>query len=182
MIETFLWVMLGVALALLLWQTSLVISVIFGAPTVHTQKSVIIEAYKLADLKKNETVLDLGCSDARALIYGVKKFGAKGIGVEISPFYFLKAKLAVLLSGQRRKIQIIFGNLKNSGELIKRSDVIYLYLLPKLLDEIEPKIFKYLKGNARVVTVGFYFKNKKTKFQKMVTNHGRKTKIYLYHI
>ena len=176
------WITLGIALALLLWQISLVISVIFGAPTVHTQRSAIIKAYELADLKKNETVLDLGCSDARALIYGAKEFGAKGIGVEISPFYYLMARLKVILSGQHGQIKIVFGNLKRHGELIKRCDVVYLYLLPKLLDEIEQEVFSQLKKNARVVTVGFNFKNKRAKSQETALNHGRKTKIYLYRV
>lgn len=168
------------ALFLSFWQISLVVSVVFGAPTINAADSAVFEAFKLAKLRRDEIVLDLGCSDAKTLIIAAEKFGAKGIGVEISPFYFVKARLNAILSGQRGRIKIVFGDLKKKSELIKQSDVIYLYLFPKLLNKIERGIFKQLKPNARVVTVGFKFKNHKEKFQTRATNRGRKTEIYLY--
>lgn len=168
------------AFLILFWQISLIVAIVFGAPVVNAKNDTIVEAFKLAKLKKDETILDLGCSNARSLIIAAKRFGAKGIGVEISPFYYLKAKINVILSGQSKRIKIIYGDLKKKGDLIKRSDVLYLYLFPKLLCKIEQEIFRQLKNDARVVTVGFRFKNHKIKSQVEVENHSRKTKIYLY--
>ena len=182
MAEIFLLVVLGISLGVLFWQASLLISAIFGAPTVHTQKSAIIKAYKLADLKKGEVVLDLGCSDAGTLIYGAKEFGAKGIGIEISPFYFIKAKLNVALSRQKKQIKIIFGDFKKHSGLFRRADVIYLYLFPKILKEIEEELFSQLRPKARIVTIGFQFANHRANSKTSIVNCNRKSFAYLYKI
>jgi cyclopropane fatty-acyl-phospholipid synthase-like methyltransferase len=39
----------------------------------------------LARVTKNDVVIDLGCGDGRIPITAAKKYGARGIGVDIDP-------------------------------------------------------------------------------------------------
>jgi SAM-dependent methyltransferase len=137
------------------------ISVISGTPTVYAQDLAIKKAFELAKLKPRQTVLDLGCGNARSLIIAAKKFRAKGIGVEISPFYFLLAKLNILIKGEDKNIKIYYGNILNQEKLVQEADLVYLYLFEELLEKLEPILFKTLQQEATIVSVAFKFKRHK---------------------
>lgn len=162
------------------WQLSLLFSSIVGAPTVYANSKAIIDSYKLAGLKKGETVLDLGCGNAKSLIIAAKEFGAKGLGVEISPYCYLKSKLNVLLARESGNIKIYLRDIKKSVDLISKADLIYLYLLNSVLEKIEREIFDNIDKNARVVTLAFKFKKEQAQKTVSTSNLGRKTKVYLY--
>lgn len=148
---------------LFLWILSLVISVTFGgAPTVYTSRKTIREALKLAGAKKGELITDLGCGNARNLITASKEFGLKGIGIEISPFYYILARINVIIRKENQNIRIYFGDFKRYKKIINKSDLIYVYLFPKINSKIEKFIFNNLKPKARIVSLAFPFPNHKT--------------------
>jgi predicted RNA methylase len=162
------------ALIVLLWQISLIMAIIGGAPTIYAKQKAIILAYEAVKLQKGQMVADLGCGNARGLIIASKQFGAKGIGIEISPFYYLLAKINVCLSGQSKNIKIIFGDLRKNESILKNADVIYIYLFDKITDEIEDWIFKSIKTNAKVISLAFPLKNHES------TTIESKPPIYIY--
>lgn len=173
-------IMLFIVVGILFWQASLLFSAIFGAPTVYANSQAIRDAYKLSGLKQGETVLDLGCGNAKSLIIASKEFGAKGIGVEISPYCYLKSRWNVLVSGQNQRIKIYLADLKKSRRLIEGADVIYLYLLNSVLSKIEPEIFNNIKEDTRVVTLAFKFNNHQPIKIVHTQNLGKDTEIKLY--
>lgn len=146
---------------LLLWQASLIVAVVGGAPTVYAKEKVIRKAYDSVKLKKGQLVADLGCGNARSLIIAAKQYKAKGIGIEISPFYYLLAKANVFFSGESKNIKIFFGNFRKRERNFKDADVIYLYLFDKITERIEPWIFKTAKPGAKIISLAFPFKNHK---------------------
>lgn len=162
------------------WQGSLLFVAVFGTPTVYAFDQAIVDAFKLAKLKKGELVVDLGCGNAKSLIIAVKEFGARGVGVEISPYCFLKSRWNVFISGESRNIKIIFGDFKKAGKYLKRADVVYLYLLNKVLESIEPWFFDHVNNNARVVSLSFTFEKNKPLQTCKTINLGKDTKISLY--
>ena len=147
------------AFVILFWQISLIVAIIGGAPTVYSKEKVIIKAFESVDLKNGQLVADLGCGNAWSLIIASRKFGAKGIGIEISPFYYFLAKINVLLHGETKNIKIKFGNFRKREADIKDADVIYLYLFDKIVGKIEPWIFKSAKAHSKIISLGFPFKN-----------------------
>lgn len=163
-----------VVLGALLWQASLLIAIIAGAPTVYAKNQVIIKAFKGVGLQKGQLVVDLGCGNARSLIIAAQKFGAKGIGVEISPFYYVLAKINVLIQGESKNIKINYGNLRNYRENIKVADVVFLYLYDKIVYQIESWIFEQTKPHSSIVSLAFPFKNHRT------TRIESKPPIYIY--
>jgi cyclopropane fatty-acyl-phospholipid synthase-like methyltransferase len=123
---------------LLLWQASLIVAVVGGAPTVYPKEKVIRRAYDSVKLKKDQLVADLGCGNTRSLIIAAKQYKAKGIGIEISPFYYLAAKANVFLASESKNIKILFGNFRKRERGFKDADVIYLYFFDRITDKIEP--------------------------------------------
>ncbi len=164
----------------LFWQASLLFSSFFGAPTVYANKQAIRDAYNLSKLKKSELVLDLGCGDARSLIIAAKEFGAKGVGVEISPYCFLKSKINVMRAGQSKNIKIFFGSFQKAEKYLNKADVVYLYLLNSVLKEIENWYFNAISKKTRTVVLSFKFDKKRAVKTISTNNLGQITTIRLY--
>lgn len=152
----------------------------FGAPTVHSSKQAIIDTLKLSNLKEGELIVDLGCGSAKVLIIAAKEFGARGIGIDRSPYCYLLSKINVFLTRQSKKIQIIYGNFNNSNDYLKKADVIYVYLLETVNKKIESWLFKNISPKARVVSLSFTFSKHEPKKTVQTRTLWRATKARLY--
>jgi len=53
-----------------------------GGPYVPTPQSVVDEMLRLADVREEDFVVDLGSGDGRIPIAAAKRFGARALGVE----------------------------------------------------------------------------------------------------
>ena len=162
------------------WQGSLLLATIFGSPIVWSYKSAVIDSLKLAKVKKDEIVIDLGCGDARSLILASKNFGAKGLGFDRSLLCFLRSSLNVWRAGERKNIQIFWGDFKKAEPFLKKVDIVYLYLLNSTLTEIEAWLFASIGEKTRVVSLAFWFPHKKAIAEADTFTLGRKTKTRLY--
>ncbi len=169
-----------IGLYVIFWQSCLIIASIWGAPTVFANNRAILDALDLAAPKKNDLVIDLGCGDARSLIIAAEHFGAHGIGVERSPYCWIKANINVLLAHQSNKVKILFGDFKVAEKYLQKSDVIYLYLLNKVLEAQENWLFDHISSKTRIVSLCFQFRIHKPQTIISTVNLGRKTNIYLY--
>lgn len=169
-----------VLLGIIFWQGSLIYAQFLGAPSVNSSREAVRAALKLSALKKDETIIDLGCGNCDVLILAAKEFGATGFGVERSPFYFLLAKLNVWIHGQSKKITVLFGDFKKLENELKEADVLYLYLLNSVLAKIEPWIFETVRKEVRIVSLAFQFPNHRPLQTKHAVTLGKKTAIRLY--
>ena len=57
----------------------------YDVPYVPTPHVVVEEMLRLANVKSDDFVMDLGSGDGRILIAAVRKFGARGVGVDLDP-------------------------------------------------------------------------------------------------
>src|SRR3989344_9080791 len=67
-------------------------------PYVATKRDKIKTIIKLAQIKKGQTVVDLGSGDGR-LLFTAAAAGAKAIGYEINPFLILLTRLKAYFQG-----------------------------------------------------------------------------------
>lgn len=174
-------ILLTVFLLYLIFRlTSLMIAALSGAPIVYTDSQAIIDAYKLAKLKKGQTVIDLGCGNAQSLIIAAKQFGSKGIGIERSPYAYLNSIFRVWWYGEISNIQIIYGDFSKIQKLLSSADVIYLYLWSSVVEKIEPWLFAHIGKNSQIISLAFKFaKHKPAKIAQTI-NLGSKHNLYLY--
>ena len=180
-ILTILYIFIGlVGVMTLFWQLNLLFVAILGSPIVYASDKAIIDAFKLAGLKKGDLVVDLGCGNGKSLIIATRDFGANGVGVDLSLYCFLKSKFNVAKAHESKNIKIIWGDFKKAEPYLKKADVVYLYLLNSALKKIEPWFFKNIGKKTKVVSLSFWFVNHKPKKEFRTTSLNRETKIRLY--
>ncbi|TSC92953.1 MAG: hypothetical protein Athens101428_767 [Candidatus Berkelbacteria bacterium Athens1014_28] len=164
-------------LILLFWLLSHIFSTLFYVPYVNASEKAIKDALELANLKKDEILLDLGCGRGDVLKIANEKFKVSAIGYEISPFPYFLAKFRLR---KVKNVRIHRQNFLKATDDIKKADVIYLYLLNSILEEIEDWLFENISPKSRIVTLAFKFQKHKPIKIIQTTNLGLKTKIYLY--
>lgn len=117
--------------------------------------SVARRMLQLANVQPNETVYDLGSGDGRVLQVAAREFDANGVGIEIEPLRALLSRLTFALSGLSSKAKIQRANFFDVS--LANADVVIIYLLPKALTRLAPKLKAELKPGARVVTLTYHF-------------------------
>lgn len=123
---------------------------IFFAPT----PQIVVEAMlKLAEVKENDLVYDLGCGDGRFVITAAKKFGARGVGVDIDPVRVEESTRSAGEQGVSNRVRFLEGDLFETD--IREATVITLYLLTELNLKLRPKLLSELKPGSRVVSYAF---------------------------
>lgn len=121
------------------------------APWWRTSSDIADKAFNLAKLTKKDVVYELGSGEATALIVAAKKFGAKGIGIEIDPLRFYLSKFTVWRNGLNNQIKLIRGDLFK--EDLSEATVVFVYLVPKTLNLLKPKLLKELKPGTKIISI-----------------------------
>ena len=120
------------------------------APYVASPVHVVERMLELARLKPGETLYDLGAGDGRILITAVNKFKAKAFGVEISPKLVAEANANIQKEGLADQAKVIEGDVMAVD--LTGADVVTLYLARPLNEKLRPRLEKFLKAGARVVS------------------------------
>lgn len=120
------------------------------APWWRTKEITARRAFEMAKLSKKDIVYELGSGEATALIIAAKKFGAKGVGIEIEPFRFYLSKFTIWRKGLNNKIKVIRGDIFK--EDLSEATVIYVYLVPKALNKLTPKFKKELRKGTPIIS------------------------------
>jgi len=116
------------------------------APWWRTSHKTARAICKLAKIKRGDLIYDLGSGDGTALITAAKEFEANGVGIEIDPLRYWISKIRIQKNGLAKRVKVIKGNFFQQD--IAKADVIFVYLVPKALNELLPKFKKELKkGN-----------------------------------
>ena len=123
------------------------------APYVASPVRIVDLMLDIAKVKPGETVVDLGCGDGRILIAAAGKYKAKAIGVEISPKLVAQAKARIEQEGLTDRAQVIQGDLLQAD--LAGADVVTIYLATEVNAQLRPRLEKYLKPGARVVSHSF---------------------------
>jgi SAM-dependent methyltransferase len=121
-----------------------------GGPYVPTPVGVVDQMLKLAQVRERDTVYDLGSGDGRLVIEAAQRYGARGIGVEREARLVELARANAKKAGVAGRVQFIQDDLFNVS--LAEASVVTLYLLPRLLVLLDPKLRKELKAGTRVVS------------------------------
>src|SRR3989338_2852914 len=128
-----------------------------GVPWVPTGARASDHMMRLADVKRGETVLDLGCGDGRVVLHAAQAFGANVIGYDWNPVLVMMGKLSVWCHGLRGQAQVHRGDILSLS--YPPADVIALYLFDHLNARLEPRLRAQYPQGTRVVTRRFVFPN-----------------------
>jgi len=131
-----------------IYTLSLIYSSIMGSPYVATRKKRIEEILKEVELKKGKLFIELGSGDGRIVRTAVRKYGVKGVGVDINPLLIFWAKIL-----GANNIKFKTENIFDSD--LKQADYVYLFLMPKLIEKLALKMNKELKKRTVVISQGW---------------------------
>lgn len=146
---------------------------------IPASRRVIKAALELADVKKGETLYDLGSGDGRVLLDAVKNHKCRGVGYELILPVFLFSKLKVFLSGGADNIKLYFKDFYKAD--LSGADVIFCYLIPHGMKKLSQKFEKEpLKKGTKIVS--FSFKIKDWTPKKVLKLDKNTPSIYLYEI
>jgi SAM-dependent methyltransferase len=123
---------------------------VLAAPYAPTPEDIIPDALRLASLKKNEILYDLGCGDARVLIIASRAFGAKAIGFEIQHELAQEARAKIQGQGLDNDHAKVLEK-DFFDEDLRDADVVFIYLTPTVLKPLGEKLRSELSERARVV-------------------------------
>ena len=107
---------------------------------------------RLAGTGPADTVIDLGSGDGRIVIAAAKKFGARGIGIELDARLIEQSRENARLAEVADRVTFVEGDVLASD--ISGASVVTVYLLPFLIDKLQPR-FLEMRPGTRVVSHAF---------------------------
>ena len=120
---------------------------------VPTPPDVVDAMLKLAKVTSNDVVYDLGSGDGRIPITAAKKYGARGVGIEIDMFYLRDAIDNRAKAGVGDRVTFLNQDLFEAD--ISQATVVTLFLLPRINQELMPKLRRELRPGTRIVSHQF---------------------------
>ena len=120
-----------------------------------TDPAVVSAMLALAKVTKRDVVYDLGCGDGRIVIAAAKKYGARGVGIDIDPARIVEANAAARAAGVTDRVSFHVGDIFDPAVKIGDATVVALFLLPELNRRLRPRLWNELVPGTRVVSNSF---------------------------
>jgi SAM-dependent methyltransferase len=151
------------------------------APYVPSSPEVVDRMLALAKVGANDVVYDLGCGDGRIVIAAAKKYGARGVGVDIDPKRINEAVANARKAGVEKLVTFKLQDALKTD--VSDATVVTLYLLTFGNLQVRPILQKQLKPGSRIVAHNYGMGNWEPDEIDTFTdaNGGRKT-LYLWRI
>jgi len=122
-------------------------------PYVPTPQTVVDRMLTIANVNKNDVLYDLGSGDGRIIITAAKKYGTRGVGIDINPERIEDANNNARQARATDLIEFRQQDLFQTD--LSEATVVTLYLLPKVNLRLRPKLLKELKPGTRIVSHAF---------------------------
>jgi SAM-dependent methyltransferase len=119
------------------------------APYLPSPPATVDEMLRLAEVQSGDLVYDLGSGDGRVVIAAAKKFGARGVGIEIDGGLVARSRANAERAGVADRVQFLQQDLFRTN--LDAATVITLYLSPNLNLRLRPALLE-LKPGTRIVS------------------------------
>ena len=123
------------------------------APFITTPDDVVERMLRFAGTGPADLVVDLGSGDGRIVIAAARKFGARGLGIE------LDSRLVDVSRDNARRAQVSDRVSIIQGDVLvadfSKASVVTVYLLPSLIGQLQSRFIYELKPGTRIVSHAF---------------------------
>lgn len=121
-----------------------------GGPFVPTPWVILDEMLRLAEIRPDDTVYDLGSGDGRLVIAAAERHGARGVGVERHPDLVVYSRSLAETRGVANRVRFVEGDVLQAS--VRDATVVMMYLLPRLVVQLVPKLRAELPVGARIIS------------------------------
>jgi SAM-dependent methyltransferase len=119
-------------------------------PFVRTTPEVIERMLEMARVKPGDVVYDIGSGDGAIIIHAAKKYGVKGVGIEIDQDLVLKARDLAFRERVEHLVEFRLQDAFTSD--VSPATVVTLYMLPEFNAKLRPMLERQLRPGTRVVS------------------------------
>ena len=150
------------------------------APFIATPEDVVDRMLTLAGVTSKDVVYDLGCGDGRIPIAAARKYGARGVGIDIDPARIAESKANARAAGVEHLVEFRVGDALAAD--VADATVVTLYLLSSSNAKLRPILTKQLKPGARIVSHAFSMGSgwPADRIDQFVTVRGDEVTLYLW--
>ena len=119
-----------------------------------TPDETVTEMLRLAEIRQDDVLYDLGSGDGRIPIMAAQQYGIRAVGIEIDP------KMVTIAEERARGANVdglvSFRNADMFRSNISEASVVTLYLSNKLNLLLRPKLLSQLRPGSRVLSHDFH--------------------------
>jgi SAM-dependent methyltransferase len=150
------------------------------APYVPSPPEVVDRMLALASVTSRDVVYDLGCGDGRIPIAAAKKYGARGVGLDIDPKRIEEARVNAKAAGVEHLVEFRVEDVMRAD--VSPATVVTLYLLTSSNLKLRPMLTRQLKPGARIVSHAFSMGSEwpADKIDRFNTSNGDEITLYLW--
>lgn len=152
------------------------------APYVPTPHDVVDRMLALAAVTRSDVVYDLGCGDGRIPVAAAKKYGARGVGIDIDPRRIEEARANARAAGVEHLVEFRLEDAMTAD--VSRATVVTLYLLASGNAKLRPMLERQLRPGARIVSHAFSMGPgwPADRIDQFTTERGDEITLYLWKI
>ena len=118
-------------------------------PFVPTPIEVVDRMLEFGAVNKGDILYDVGSGDGRIVIQAAKKYGAKGVGIEMDRQLVELARGKAQQEGVDHLVEFRQGDALKAD--VSSASVVTLYMLPSFNEMLRPVLERQLKPGTRVV-------------------------------
>jgi cyclopropane fatty-acyl-phospholipid synthase-like methyltransferase len=122
-------------------------------PFVPTPPEVIDRMLEMAQVKSGDIIYDLGSGDGRIIIQAAKRYGVRGVGIEIDADLVRKAQDNAFREKVDHLVEFRVQDALTAD--VSEATVVTLYMLPEFNAKLRPSLDRQLKPGSRVVSHDF---------------------------
>jgi hypothetical protein len=122
-------------------------------PFITTPDEVVERMLELAGTRADDLVADLGSGDGRIVITAARKYGARGLGIELDDKLAELSRQNAARAGVSERVRIVQADVLLAN--FSQASVVTVYLLPELIGQLQPRFIDELQPGTRIVSHSF---------------------------
>lgn len=122
-------------------------------PFVTTPADVVSSMLRFAGAGSGDVVVDLGSGDGRIVVAAARDFGARALGIELDGDLVEKSRQNARAAGVAERATFVQGDVLRTD--FSQATVVTVYLLPQLINQLQPRFLDGLRPGTRIVSHAF---------------------------
>jgi hypothetical protein len=151
------------------------------APYVKTPMDVVERMLEMAEVDKDDILVDLGCGDGRIVITAAKKFGTRGIGIDLETQRIKESIANAKSAGVEELVEFRLEDATLSD--FSQATVVTMYLLTESNELLRPHLERQLRFGTYVVSHNYPIERWELKlvdYISFVAEDGKEHSIWVY--